>query len=75
MHIVQHAIDLGISSTVSAGILSTIGGASIFGRFLMGGAGDKMGDKSALLICLLCLLVSLCWLLVVDTLCNLAWKI
>ncbi|MCF6246668.1 MAG: MFS transporter [Desulfobacula sp.] len=68
IHIVQHAIDLGISSTVSAGILSTIGGVSIFGRFLMGVAGDKIGEKSALLICILCLLASLFWLQFVDTL-------
>lgn len=62
MHIVQHAIDLGIAPGVAGGILSTIGGVSITGRFLMGGAGDKIGEKSALLICLFCLLASLCWL-------------
>ncbi len=62
MHIVQHAIDLGIAPGVAAGILSTIGGVSIAGRFLMGGAGDKIGEKPALLICLSCLLASLCWL-------------
>jgi MFS family permease len=68
MHIVQHAIDLGIPSGLSAGILSTIGGVSIAGRFLMGGAADKIGEKSALLICLLCLLSSLVFLQAVQTL-------
>ena len=68
MHIVQHAIDLGISSGMSAGILSTIGGVSITGRFLMGSASDKIGEKTALMICLLCLLFALCWLLAVQTL-------
>lgn len=68
MHIVQHAIDLGIPRGIAAGILSTIGGASIGGRFLMGGAADKMGEKSALLICLICLLSSLVWLQVVNAL-------
>ena len=68
MHIVQHAIDLGIHSSVAAGVLSTIGGVSITGRFLMGGASDKIGEKSALLICLLCLLLALCWLQAVQTL-------
>jgi len=68
MHIVQHAIDLGIQTTVAAGILSTVGGVSITGRFLMGGAGDKIGEKSALQICLLCLFLSLCWLQAVQTL-------
>ena len=66
MHIVQHAIDLGVSSGIAAGILSTIGGVSITGRFLMGGACDKIGEKSALMICLLCLLLALCWLQVVQ---------
>ncbi len=68
MHIVQHAIDLGIHSSVAAGILSAIGGVSITGRFLMGGASDKIGEKSALMICLLCLLASLFWLQAVKTL-------
>ncbi len=68
MHIVQHAIDLGISHGVAAGILSTVGGVSIIGRFLMGGAGDQIGEKKALLICLLCLLLALCWLQAVTSL-------
>ncbi len=68
LHIVQHAIDLGIQSSVAAGILSTIGGVSITGRFLMGGASDKIGEKPALLICLLFLLLALCWLQAVQTL-------
>lgn len=68
MHIVQHAIDLGIRPGLSASILSTIGGVSIAGRFLMGGAADKIGEKSALLICLLCLLSSLVFLQAVQTL-------
>ena len=68
MHIILHAIDLGIQSSVAAGILSTIGGVSITGRFLMGGASDKIGEKSALLICLLCLLLALFWLQAVQTL-------
>ena len=68
MHIVQHAIDLGISSGVAAGILSIIGGVSITGRFLMGWTSDTIGEKSALIICLLVLLLALCWLQAVKTL-------
>lgn len=68
MHIVQHAIDLEIPSAVAAGILSIVGGVSIAGRFLMGGAGDKIGEKKALLICLLCLLLAVTWLLAAKTL-------
>ncbi|MCG8635400.1 MAG: MFS transporter [Desulfobacterales bacterium] len=66
MHIVQHAIDLGTSRGGAASILSAVGGVSIIGRFLMGGAGDRIGEKTALLICLLCLLLSLCWLQLVT---------
>ncbi len=71
MHIVQHAIDLGISPGVAASILSTVGGVSIVGRLLMGGASDKIGEKSALLICLLCLLMALCLLQTVISLWSL----
>ena len=68
IHIVQHAIDLGIPKTIAAGVLSTIGGVSISGRFLMGGLGDKIGDKPALLGCLLVLLTALAWLQAVNVL-------
>jgi len=68
LHIVQHAIDLGISVPVAATILATIGGVSISGRFLMGGAGDRIGEKSALVICLLFLLTALVWLQIVKAL-------
>jgi len=62
IHIVQHAIDLGIPPAIAAGILATVGGVSISGRFLMGGAGDRIGEKTALVICLLFLLTALGWL-------------
>ena len=61
-HIIPHAIDLGISAFNAAKILSTIGAVSIAGRFVMGTAGDKIGTKSSLVICFLCLLSSLIWL-------------
>lgn len=66
MHIVQHAIDLGVTPGVAAGILSTVGGVSVLGRLLMGGAGDRMGEKKALMICLFFLLLSLVWLQAVS---------
>jgi len=62
MHIVQHAIDLGIQPSVAAGILAVVGGVSIAGRFLMGAAGDRIGDRQALLICLFFLFMALVWL-------------
>lgn len=68
IHVVQHAIDLGIPAAVAAGVLSTIGGVSIAGRFLIGGAGDRIGEKAGLLICLLFLLTALSWLQIAGTL-------
>lgn len=62
VHIVQHAIDMGIAAGPAAGILATVGGVSIAGRFVMGTAGDRFGDKAALATCFLILLMSLCWL-------------
>lgn len=68
MHIVQHAIDLGIPAPDAARILATIGAVSIAGRFVMGGVGDGLGDKPALLICLMFLLASMGWLQVAGAL-------
>jgi len=68
MHIVQHAIDMGIAAGPAAGILSTVGGVSIAGRFVMGSAGDRIGDKAALAICFVILLMSLCCLQLADRL-------
>ncbi|MBA7631819.1 L-lactate transporter [subsurface metagenome] len=62
VHIVPHAVDLGISQTIAAGIFSTIGGGSIFGRLSMGFIGDKIGHKWAMTACFLILVTALSWL-------------
>lgn len=67
-HIVQHAIDLGISAASAASVLAAIGGVSIAGRFVMGSAGDRIGNRMGLLICFLFLLVGLSWLQLAKTL-------
>ena len=67
-HIVQHAIDLGISATSAASVLATIGGVSIAGRIIMGSAGDRIGNRMALLICLIFLFAGLIWLQVAKSL-------
>ena len=59
MHIVPYTIDMGISAANATRILSTIGGMSIAGRFIMGGASDKIGNKRALIICFVFLLTGL----------------
>ncbi len=68
VHIVPHATDLGISAVSAANILAAIGGVSIIGRFVMGSAGDKAGNRLAIIVCFLILLVSLLWMLVAKEL-------
>ncbi len=62
VHIVPHAIDLGISAASAAGVLAIIGGVSIVGRLVMGGISDIIGNNRSLFICLIILLVALVWL-------------
>jgi MFS family permease len=62
MHIVIHAMDIGISSIKAAGIISTIGGVSMAGRLVVGIAIDRIGNKKSMTICFLILIASLIWL-------------
>jgi len=64
VHFYPHAVDLGISPTIAANIFATIGGASIAGRFIMGSAGDRIGNKLAIITDLIILAVALFWLIV-----------
>jgi len=50
MHVVSHTIDLGFSPSSAAHILATVGAMSIAGRVIMGGAGDRIGNRLALII-------------------------
>jgi len=62
VHIVPHATDIGIPSTTAAGILSAIGGISMSGRFVIGFAIDRIGNKRSMIICLILLILALLWL-------------
>lgn len=68
VHIVPHAIDLGLSATQAAGVLSTIGAVSIIGRLTTGTAIDRVGSKPTMVVCLLILLSALLFLQVADSL-------
>ena len=68
VHIVPHAIDLGISTSNAATILAVIGGLSTIGRVIMGGASDRIGNKLALIICFVLVSMALFWLLVAKEL-------
>jgi len=66
VHIAPYAVDSGVSAVGAAGILSTIGGASIVGRLAMGTTGDRIGNRRVLVICLLVLITALSWLQIAD---------
>ncbi len=68
VHIAPHALELGGSATNAANVLATIGGVSIAGRFVMGSAGDKIGYKSAMIVCFVILGAALFWLQLVNEL-------
>lgn len=68
VHIVSHAIGLGISGTSAALIIPIIGGVSIPSRILMGIAGDRIGNKPAWTICFVFLIISFFLLLVAKEL-------
>lgn len=62
VHIVPHARDLGLPPAIAAGVLSTIGGVSMLGRFTMGTINDHIGGKRSLIICFVILVCGLIWL-------------
>jgi MFS family permease len=62
VHIVPHARDLGLPPATAAGVLATIGGVSMLGRFTMGTVNDKIGGKRSLITCFIILIGGLVWL-------------
>ncbi|MFQ5997434.1 MAG: MFS transporter [Dehalococcoidales bacterium] len=68
VHIVPHAIDLGISATGAALILTIVGGLSIMGRVVMGMTSDRIGYKRTIIIGLAMVLISFCWSLFANEL-------
>lgn len=51
-HIVPHGIDSGMTTATAATLLSLIAASSIAGRLLVGHSSDKIGGKSAFIVCL-----------------------
>ncbi|MEE8413793.1 MAG: MFS transporter [Dehalococcoidales bacterium] len=68
VHIIPYAVDLGISQTTAASLISVIGGSSIFGRLVMGFTGDKIGHKRAVSFLFLIMIAALAWLQVATEL-------
>lgn len=62
-HLVRYAEDVEISAIVAATFLSFVGGFSILGRIAMGGASDRIGRKTAFIICALLEAAMMFWLI------------
>ncbi len=63
VHVVPYATDLGISAAGAANIMVTIGVLSIVGKVALGGAGDRIGNKQALIISFTLWALAYSWLL------------
>lgn len=68
VHIVPFAIDIEVSATKAAGVLSTIGGVSMAGRFISGITIDRIGSKRVMIVCFILLMAALLWLQVTKEL-------
>ncbi len=71
IHIVPHAIDLGIAPASAANILATHGGLSIVGMVVMGSVADRIGNKQACIIGFALTAAALFWLVPATE----AWKL
>ena len=63
VHIVPHAIDIGISPIIAASITSIIAGISVVGRLSMGFVSDKVGGRLLFVVCISLAALALFWLL------------
>jgi len=64
VHIVSNATDLGISAASAASILATIGGASIVGNVILGGAAERIGNRQVFIIGFILMAAALFWLVI-----------
>ncbi len=63
VHIVPHAIDIGISPIMAASITSIIAGISVVGRLSAGFVSDKVGGRLLFVVCIFLATLALFWLL------------
>lgn len=63
VHIVPHAIALGISPERASIAMVGLGGAGILGRIILGNASDRIGNKRVFFMGFVILMVSLAWLI------------
>jgi MFS family permease len=62
VHIAPFAHEVNVSPTRAAGLLSTIGGVSMAGRFASGFVIDRIGSKRVMIFCCILLIAVLLWL-------------
>ncbi|MGD8882147.1 MAG: MFS transporter [Desulfobacterales bacterium] len=62
VHIVPLAQDIDVPATRAAGVLSTIGGVSMAGRFISGLTIDRIGSKKVMIFSFILLIIGLLWL-------------
>ena len=66
VHLVPHAIDLGISPGIAALMLTVVGISGIAGRLILGPIGDKLGNKYVLLFGFVILAADFIWLILIK---------
>ena len=66
LHMPVHGMDLGMSTTRAATLLSVIAGASVVGRLAIGTFADRIGGRRGLVLCFLPLIAALLALLAID---------
>jgi MFS family permease len=66
VHIVPFARDLHISTAKAAGVISTIGGVSMVGRFATGIFIDHFDSRKATILCFILLISTLLWLQITN---------
>jgi MFS family permease len=68
VHIVPHAMDLGLPATTAAGVLSTIAGAGMVGRLILGITADRAGIRACMIFCFTLVILDFLWLQVAKEL-------
>lgn len=68
VHIVIHAMDLGIPATEAASVISVASGVCIFGRVIIGTLGDRYGCKPTFMGCIIMAQVGFVLLIVAKSL-------
>lgn len=59
LHLPAHGMDLGMTPTLAAGLISVMGASSIAGRLIIGRLLDKIGGRNCYLVSLACLMIAL----------------